>query len=259
MLHRLANALLDAVLPRLCLACDEVVATPGLCAACWAAMPWTAPPVCDACGLPFDLEQPGLRLCVACAGSRGPPLRRIRAALAYEQRSRELILRFKHADRLDAAPSFAAWMAAVGGELLDEADLVAPVPLHWTRLAWRRYNQAALLGRLVTRRRPALFVPDLLRRRRRTPSQGELGPAARRRNVAGAFAMVHRHADKVAGRRVLLVDDVLTTGATLDACARVLSRHGAAAVDALVLMRVTKATAPRMSGKPRSAGLASET
>lgn len=256
MLRRLATCVLDAVLPRLCLSCAEIVASPGLCAACWPRMRWIAPPLCDACGLPFDLALPGLRVCAACAGRGAPPPRRIRAALLYGPESRDLVLRFKHADRLDAAPSFARWMGAAGAPLLEDADLVVPVPLHWTRLAWRRYNQAAVLAQLVARQAGRPCVPDLLVRRRRTPSQGDLGAAARLRNVEGAFAVARRHATTVPGRRVLLMDDVLTSGATLEACARALIRRGAAAVDALVLMRVEAPRSARGSGKTAAAGLA---
>lgn len=239
MLARLAAAALDAVLPPLCLICDEIVATPGLCGACWVRLRWIAPPLCSACGSPFELGGVGPRRCVAC--SAGPsPLARTRAALRYDAHSRELALRFKHADRLHAAPCLAAWMAAAGAEILAEADIVAPVPLHWTRLAWRRHNQAALLAKLVARSAERRCVPDLLLRRRRTPPQGDLGPEARRRNVAGAFAVARRHRALLAGQRVLLVDDVFTTGATLMACATSLTRAGAARVDALTLLRVVK-------------------
>ena len=153
-----------------------------------------------------------------------------------------LVLGFKHADRLHAAPSFARWLAAAGEELLVDTDLVIPVPLHWTRLAWRRYNQSAILARLVARAAGLPFLADMLVRRRRTPSQGELGRTARQQNVSGAFALARRHRARVAGKRILLVDDVLTTGATLEACARTLLRAGAQQVDALTLARVVRRT-----------------
>lgn len=239
MLARFAVAALDAVLPPLCLVCDDIVATPGLCPACWARLRWIAPPLCTCCGTPFELGDALGRRCVAC-GVRDSPLARTRAPLRYDAQSRELALRFKHADRLHAAPCLAAWMVAAGAEMLPDADIVAPVPLHWTRLAWRRHNQAAVLARLVARAAGRRCIPDLLIRRRRTPPQGDLGPEARRRNVSGAFAVAHRHRAALAGRRVLLVDDVLTTGATLSACATTLTRGGAAAVDALTLLRVVK-------------------
>jgi ComF family protein len=238
-LARFATAALDAVLPPLCLICDEIVATPGLCAACWTRLRWIAAPLCSACGTPFEVGDVSTRRCVACSGGASP-LSRTRAPLRYDAHSRELALRFKHADRLHAAPCLAAWMAAAGAEILADADIVAPVPLHWTRLAWRRHNQAALLARLVARNSRRLCVPDLLIRRRRTPPQGDLGPEARRRNVSGAFMVARRHRGILVGRRVLLVDDVLTTGATLMACATTLTRAGAARVDALTLLRVVR-------------------
>jgi ComF family protein len=238
-LARFAAAALDAVLPSLCLICDEIVGTPGLCAACWARLRWIASPLCSACGTPFELGGVAARRCVTCSAGAGP-LARTRAPLHYDAHSRELALRFKHADRLHAAPCLAGWMAAAGAEILAEADIVVPVPLHWTRLAWRRHNQAALLARLIARSANRRCVPDLLVRRRRTPPQGDLGPEARRRNVSGAFVVARRHRAVLAGQRVVLVDDVLTTGATLMACATTLTRSGAARVDALTLLRVVK-------------------
>ena len=149
-----------------------------------------------------------------------------------------MILAFKHADRTEAAPSFARWMRGAAAELLAEAEVIAPVPLHRWRLLHRRYNQAALLARELGRETGAAVIGDLLQRRRNTPSQGRLSAAQRRRNVAGAFSLTPRHLARVAGRRVLLVDDVMTTGATAAACATVLRRAGARAVDVVTLARV---------------------
>jgi len=235
------GAVLDAVLPQLCLACSEPIATPGLCAGCWLRIAWIAAPICMCCGTPLEIASETARRCVPCTGTN-PVLTRMRAALRYDEQSRSLVLGFKHADRLHAAPSFARWLAAAGEELLVDTDLVIPVPLHWTRLAWRRYNQSAILARLVARAAGLPFLADMLVRRRRTPSQGELGRTARQQNVSGAFALARRHRARVAGKRILLVDDVLTTGATLEACARTLLRAGAQQVDALTLARVVRRT-----------------
>jgi ComF family protein len=232
--------LLDIVLPPRCLKCGAVVDAVGaMCAACWPDVAFLAPPHCAACGLPFEFDLGPEALCGACARER-PVFARARAAFRYEDASKDLILRFKHADRTDAAPAFARWMARAGDGLLAEADLVAPVPLHWLRLFMRRYNQAALLASALAGLAGKPAVNDLLIRRRRTPSQGGLGAAARRRNVAGAFAVHRRHRHQVVDKRVLLVDDVLTTGATAVACSAALLRAGAAAVDVLTLARVVR-------------------
>jgi ComF family protein len=161
--------------------------------------------------------------------------------LVYDDSSRRLVLGFKHADRLEPVPAFGRWLARAGAELIEAADLIAPVPLHRWRLFRRRYNQAGLLAQALGRVADCPVAPDLLVRRRSTPSQGGLGRAGRRRNVAGAFALRPGREARVRGRRILLIDDVHTTGATLGECARVLRRAGAASVDALTLARVTLA------------------
>jgi ComF family protein len=224
---------LDAILPPRCLSCGEVVGEAGvLCGACWREIAFIAPPFCARCGLPFPHEATGI--CAACAAAP-PHFDRARAVFRYDAASRKLVIAFKHADKTHTAPAYGAWMRRAGVELVADADLLVPVPLHWTRLFRRRYNQSALLAYAIDR---AKVAPDLLVRRRRTASQGHLGRGARSRNVAHAFAL--RPGAVVEGKRIVLIDDVMTTGATVGECARVLRRAGAARVDVLTLARATR-------------------
>ena len=240
-LRRTGGALLNLVLPPRCIACgEEVEAVNALCGVCWRKITFLGEPCCACCGLPFAHHLGAGALCGACAGA-SPAFDRARSALRYDDGSRGLILAFKHGDRLHGARAFGEWMRRVGAELLEDADLVMPVPLHWTRLFGRRYNQAALLAYAIQRAGGPRVVPDWLLRRRRTPSQGEFGPEGRQRNVRSAFAL--KRGKSVKGLKIVLVDDVLTTGATLEECARVLKRAGAARVDALALARSFRTTA----------------
>jgi ComF family protein len=190
------------------------------------------------CGLPFPHPMGEDAICADCARDK-PSWDRARAVLRYDKHSRRLVLALKHADRTHLAGALGGWMRRAGAEVLDGADLVLPVPLHWTRLFARRYNQAGLLAQAIRAAGGPPVAPDWLVRRRRTPSQGRLGAAARARNVRGAFAL--RPGRNIRGKRVVLIDDVLTTGATVEECARVLRRGGAEFVGVLTLARALRA------------------
>lgn len=227
----------DHLWPPLCAVCDEQVQGGGLCADCWDAVTFLGAPQCYACGVPFPFDPGPGALCAACTRAR-PPYERARAAFVYDDASRPMILAFKHADRTDLAPALVNWLARPAAVLLQDADIVAPVPLHWSRLLHRRYNQSALLSNALARRAGAQALPDLLVRKRRTGTQGGKSRPARIRNVQGAFRVRAGYVSGLRDKRVLLVDDVMTTGATLEACARALLRAGAGAVDVITIARV---------------------
>jgi ComF family protein len=238
-LRRIGRAVVDGILPPRCLACGTIVDEPdALCGPCWAAMTFFAPPWCAVCGLPFPHPMGDDAICADCARDR-PSWDRARAVLRYDKHSRRLVLALKHADRTHLARALGGWMRRAGAEVLDGADLVLPVPLHWTRLFARRYNQAGLLAHAIRAAGGPPVAPDWLVRRRRTPSQGRLGATARARNVRGAFAL--RPGRSIRGKRIVLIDDVLTTGATVEECARVLRRAGAEFVGVLTLARALRA------------------
>lgn len=235
--------LLDLALPKRCVGCRVVIGSDGvLCPACFARLDFIAAPMCGCCGLPLPTTPvDGADLvCAGCAAAP-PKFAGARAALVYGGLARDIVLMLKHADRTDLARPLAQWLLRAGAPLLDRADLLVPVPLHRGRLAKRRFNQAALLAQALGREAAMPAAVDLLRRARATPSQGHLSAALRRRNVRGAFVVNPRRTRMLQGANVLLVDDVMTTGATLDACTAVLRRAGAAQVDALVVARVLRA------------------
>jgi ComF family protein len=238
--RRWGRGIVDVLLPHQCLRCHALVESAGiLCADCWAQLRFVDGPMCAVCGVPFDFDAGSGAHCGECLRER-PAYDRARAALVYDDASRPLILAFKNGDRTDAAPAFGRWMVHAGTDLLAAAEVITVVPLHWTRLLARKYNQAALLAHAIGRIAGLPVAPDVLVRRRRTAKLGTLGPAARRAAVRGAVGAHSRRARRIADRRVLLVDDVHTTGATLAACTRALLDAGAAGVDVLTLARTVR-------------------
>ncbi|WP_309605313.1 phosphoribosyltransferase family protein [Phenylobacterium sp.] len=207
----------------------------GLSAAAWSRIRFLDGPVCDGCGTPFDYDIAAR--CAACL-ARPRAFDAARAACLYDETSRDPILKLKHADRLDLAPLFARWLSRAAHDLLADADALAPVPLHPARLLSRRYNQAAEIARPLSRLSGVAYLPDALIRRRATETQGGKSGSGRRRNVAGAFDVPSGRRAQVAGRRILLIDDVMTTGATAEGCARALKAAGAARVTVAVIARV---------------------
>lgn len=236
--HRAAVALRDAIWPVTCMTCDtRVQASGGLCPDCWSATPFITGAACNLCGVPLPGEADGPARCDDCL-TLARPWDEGRAALVYAGGGRRIALAFKHGDRTDMASGLARWMHRAARDLVDAETLFVPVPLHRWRLLRRRYNQAALLANELARLSGGTVAPMALRRTRQTAGQDHRSVADRFENMAGAIAVAPDA--QIAGRHVVVVDDVLTSGATMAACADALRAAGAKRVTALVLARVAK-------------------
>lgn len=235
------QAMLHLVYPPQCLGCSELVTSDfGLCGRCWRETPFIAGLVCDSCGLPLPGEDPGHPVhCDDCLTVARPWVQG-RAALLYKDNARRMVLQLKHGDRLDLAKPAGAWLLRAARPILRQDMLIAPVPLHWFRLFRRKYNQSALLAASLARLAGLEHCPDLLLRKRATPSQEGRDRQARFENLEGAIRAHPGRMGKLAGRHVLLVDDVMTSGATMGVCADACIAAGAAQVSVLVLARVAK-------------------
>ncbi len=235
------QSILRAVLPPQCLACRAPVTEDwALCPDCWRDTPFIAGLVCDGCGTPLPGEEPEGRrvLCDDCL-ALARPWARGRAAMLYDGTARKLVLALKHGDRLDIARPAGAWLARAAAPILVPGMLVAPVPLHWLRLLARRHNQSALLAAWLARTAGLEHCPDLLVRTRPTGTQEGRSRAARFAALEGAIRPHPRRGARARGRHVLLVDDVMTSGATLAAAAEAARSAGAAEVSVAALARVT--------------------
>lgn len=239
-LSQIASGLAHILYPPVCMGCRTAVGSDGaLCPHCWAQAPFLERPVCDVLGLPFPYD-PGEGAVSPLAIAKPPVFDRARAAMLHEGVGARLVAQLKYSDRTDLAIAMALWMERAGTELIAEADALVPVPLHRNRLVRRRFNQAAELARHLSHRTRIPYRPLALERVKATASQVGLGAKARARNVRGAFAVAERRRHEVEGRRILLVDDVFTTGSTVSSAARALKRAGALRVDVLTFSRVAE-------------------
>ncbi len=234
------SGVVDYALPPVCGNCQEpVLNSNGLCGACWATLTFISDPCCACCGYPFDYFVEDGVLCGECL--RSPKsFDHCRAALSYDDHSKDMVIGFKHADRTDLTQLFTRWIALAGPEVIEGVDFIAPVPLHPRRLLSRRYNQSGLLAQKIARSHKKKYLPDLLIRTRNTSSQGHLSQRARWKNVGTAFQINPKFADRIQDKNIVLIDDVYTTGATLEACSRVLKKQKVAKINALVLARVLR-------------------
>jgi ComF family protein len=238
----LINRVVNYIWPPRSLLGDAPVSAPGrIDAEAWRELAFIAGPQCARCGFPFQTEMPPEAVCGACMAA-APAFDAARAALVYNDAARRLVLDLKRGGRRDGLKAYGAWMARAGADVLAEGVIVAPVPLHWTKLIARRFNQAAWLADAMSAETGLPCVKDLLVRTKRRGSQGGLSAGQRARNVAGVFAASKQHADQIAGRVVVIVDDVLTTGATASACARAAKKAGAVRVCVITLARVVRPT-----------------
>ena len=231
------------VLPPRCPITGDLVDMQGtISPQAWREISFIAAPYCDCCGIPFEFAvsaSAGDVLCAACLKER-PEYTRARAAMAYDDASRDFVLGFKHGDQTHAVVAMVPWLKLAGGDLWARADFILPVPLHRWRLLRRRYNQSGLIAQAMAKEAGRACLIDALIRTRATPTQGHLKANARAENVRSAFTVSEKARGKIKGKNLILIDDVYTTGATVRECAKVLMKAGAAEVNVITLARVIR-------------------
>lgn len=234
---KLFQDMIDTILPPRCVVSGDVVEGDGaLSAETWASLSFINAPYCEVCGLPFEVEVKEETLCVECL-ENPPDYDCARSCVVYGDTSRKMILKYKHGDHVNIAHSFTPWMKVAGKDFWDNCDYIIPVPLHYWRLVGRRYNQAAVLANILSKKTDIAWLHDTLKRNRATVIQGHMDAVNRLKNVRNAFEV---KGTRLQGKNVVLIDDVFTTGATVNECAKALRRAGVKRIDVLTVARVVR-------------------
>jgi ComF family protein len=238
-IHRKIKAFSDAIknilFPIRCINCSQFVDTKGICNSCWKQITWISDPKCKICGTPFDTDI--YDICPSCLAHK-PHFDQAMAVFEYNDASRNIVLGFKHNDRTYLAKQAAGWLWRSCDQHLHSVDLIIPVPIFfWKRLV-RKYNQSELLSLELSKLTKIAYAPDILLKTKNTTQQEGLSGNRRRKNVIGSFGVAEKHQQRLKNKRILLVDDVFTTGSTVDECAKVLKKHGAISVMVITLARV---------------------
>ena len=237
-MKKISKKILNVILPASCISCHKVILDDktGVCAECWKELDFITKPMCDNCGFPFDFSMEEGTLCAECLTEESK-FSKMRCVFKYNDKSKKMILALKYGDRTDTVGVLSDFMIKAGADFIDDIDIVMPVPLHRCRLFRRKYNQSALLAKAISNKTGAEFAADGLVRVKHTKPQGHFTRSVRKNNLKGAFKHNEKHSFK--GKRVLLVDDVITTGATVNNCVKVLKKkHKDCDVYVLGLARV---------------------
>jgi ComF family protein len=241
-MRMILKVMLNLIVPPRCPISGMLVDETGqLSSAVWNDIHFISAPYCKTCGVPFsaDLDVDDDMVCAPCL-AHPPQYDNARAGVVYDDITRQLVLRYKHGDHLYLTRSFVPWIESGAGDVIALSDVIIPVPLHWTRLLKRRYNQSALLAKEIAARYGKLYDPFLLKRVKATPPQGKRGVKERYNNVKKAFFIPKKKRIRLEDKTVLLIDDVMTSGATVNECAKTLKAHGAKAVYVAAIARAVK-------------------
>ncbi|MEM6811459.1 MAG: ComF family protein [Pseudomonadota bacterium] len=239
-----ATKLIDSLFPPRCPVSGDIVDQQGMIAPhIWSNLNFISDPHCEKCGFPFDFDLDDIndgRFCASCL--KHPPIfEKSRSALVYDDGSRDILLGFKHGDQIHSVPTMLPWLLRAGQDICNQSDLIVPVPLHYTRLVKRRFNQAGLIAQAISKKIDKPCIIDVLKRDKATMTQGYLNMKERKKNVSGVFSVQQKYLNQIKGKNLLLVDDVYTTGATIEECTKILLKAGVQSVNVLTIARVVKA------------------
>ncbi len=238
MIKKLIENLLSSIFPKTCLICNRIINGGNFCLEDWNRLHFLQTPACNICFQPFEFKIDDEMVCGKCL-QKPPEYFKALAVFNYDEASKTLITKFKYFDQINLAKYFAELMFKQAKEILPDVDFIAPIPLHKLRIISRKYNQSALLAKNIATLGDKKLLLDLLIRTKNNKPQASLNQRMRRKNVVGIFKAKERYYQEIKGRNVLLIDDVITTGSTIESCCKVLKKAGVAKIYVLTLAKTT--------------------